>query len=52
MTVVWDNPFDPNRNICLEKCEGNTIDFIPDSKNIGFKSHILTGEKLGTLSHI
>ena len=39
-TMVWDNHSGPNMNICLETCEGNTINFIPNGTDIGFSSHV------------
>ena len=50
--MVWDNLFDPNIDLYLEICEGNTIDFIPDSKNIGFVLYVPTEEEISTLPHI
>ena len=52
VTMFWNNRFSPNRDICLEKCEGNTIDPIPDSTKIVFRSHVLMEEELRTLPHI
>ena len=49
--MVWDNHFDPNRDLCLDKCEWNTIDIIPEGTKIGFSSHIPTEEELRNLPH-
>ena len=51
-TMVWYNPFDPYRYLCIETVDGNTIYMTPDGTNIGFSSHVPTDEKLRTLSHI
>ena len=51
-TMVWDNPFDLYRDLCIEKGDGNTIDLTPDETNIGFSSHVPTDEELRTLPHI
>ena len=50
--MVWDNPFDENRDLCLETYEGDTCDLIPDDTNIGFSSHVLTEEDIRTVLHI
>ena len=52
VTMFWNQCFSPNRYICLEKCEGNTIDPISDSTKIVFRSHVLMEEELRTLPHI
>ena len=39
-------------DLCLESCEGNTIDIIPDGTNIGFILHVTTEEELSTIPHI
>ena len=46
-TMVWDNPFDPYRDLCIKTGDGNTIDLTPDGTNFGFNSH-----ELRTLPHI
>ena len=51
-TMVLDNPLYPNRDICLETCEGDKINLIPYVKNIGFSSHVPKEEELRTLPHI
>ena len=51
-TMVWDNPFDPYRELFIETGNGNTIDLTPDGTKIGFNSHVLTEEELRTLPHI
>ena len=51
-TIVWYNLFDKNSYLCLETCEVNTIDFIPDDTKIGFNSHVPMEEELRTLPHI
>ena len=51
-TMVWDNLFDSNKYICLETCEGDTIDLIPDQIKIGFIWHVLIKEDLRTLPYI
>ena len=50
--MVRDNPFNPTRDISLEKCEGNTIKLIPDGTKIGFGLHVPTEEYLSTTPHI
>ena len=50
--MVWDNPFDPYRELCIETGNGNTIDLKPDYTKIGFSSHMPMGEDLITLMHI
>ena len=51
-TMVWDNPFDPYRYLCIETGDGNTIDLILDGTKIGFSSHVPTDEELRTIPHI
>ena len=51
-TMVWDNTFNPTMHICLETCEGGTIDIILDGTIIGFSLHVPTKEELRTLPHI
>ena len=50
--MVWDNPFDPYRGLCIKTVNGNMIYLTPDGTNIGFSSHVPTGEELRTLPHI
>ena len=50
--VVWNNHFDTNRDPCLERCECNAIDLIPDITNIGFSLYIPMEGDLSTLPHI
>ena len=51
-TMVWDNNFDPNMDICLDTCEGYTIDLIPDGTSIGSSLHVPMEEELMEISHI
>ena len=51
-TMVWDNPFDPYRYLCIETGDGNTIDLTTDGTYIGFISHVSTDKDLRTLPHI
>ena len=51
-TMVWDNPFDPYRDLCIKTGDGNTIDLTPDGTKIGFISHVPIDEELITLPHI
>ena len=50
--MVWDNSFDLYRDLCIETGDGNTIDLTPYVTNIGFISHVPTGEERRTLPHI
>ena len=52
VNVVWNNTFDPNKDLCLEICECNEIYLIPDSTNIGFILHVPMEEELRTIPHI
>ena len=51
-TMVWDNPFDPYKDLCIKTDYGNTIYLTPDGMNIGFSSHMPTNEELITIPHI
>ena len=51
-TMVWDNPFDPYRELCIKTGDGNTIDLTPDSTNIVFISYVPMYEDIRTLPHI
>ena len=50
--MAWDNTFGQNRDLCLDTCEENTINLIPDCVKIGFRSYVPTEEVLSTLPHI
>ena len=50
-TMVWDNPFDLYRDLCIETDDVNTIDLTPDGTKIGFGSHVLTDKELRTILH-
>ena len=50
--MVWDNPFDPYRDLCIEKGYGNMIDLTPDGTRIVFSSHVQTDTWIRTLPHI
>ena len=50
--MVWDNPFDPYRDLCTETVDFNSIDLTPDSTKIGFRSHVTMYEDLRTLTYI
>ena len=43
-TMVWDNSFEPYRDLCIKTGDGNTIDITPDGTKIGFRSHVPTNE--------
>ena len=51
-TMVWDNPFDPYMDLCIETGDSNTIYLTPDRTKIGFSLHVPTDEELRTLPHI
>ena len=51
-TMVWDNPFEPYRDLCIEMDDGNTIYLTPDGTKIGFSSYVTTNKELRTLPHI
>ena len=51
-TMVWDDPFDPYRELFIETGDFNTIDLTPDGTDIGFISHVPMDEELKTLPHI
>ena len=51
-TMVWDNPFDQYRYLCIKTGDGNTIDMTPDGTKIRFSSHVPTDQELTTLPHI
>ena len=51
-TMVWGNPFEPYRDLCIKTGYGNTIDLTPDCTKIGFSSYVTTNEELRTLPHI
>ena len=51
-TMVWDNPFDPYRELCIKTGYGNMIDLTPYGTKIGFISHVPTDEELRTIPHI
>ena len=44
--MVWDNPFDLNRKLCVETEDGDTIDLIENGTNIGFDSITPTEHEL------
>ena len=48
-TMVWDDSFDPYRDLCIKTGDGNTVDMIPYVTKIGFISHVPTDEELRTL---
>ena len=50
--MAWDNPFHSNMDICLETCEGFTINLIPYGTNIVFNLHVPMEEKLRNLPNI
>ena len=50
--MVWDNPFDLYRDLCIETGDGNKIYLTPERTKIGFRSHVPTDEVLRTLLHI
>ena len=51
-TMVWDNHFDPYRDLCIKTGDGNTIDLTPDGTKIGFISHVPTDKEIRTLQNI
>ena len=50
--MVWENPLDPYRDLCIETGDGNMIDLTPSGTKIGFSSHVPTDKELRTLLHI
>ena len=50
--MVWDNPFDPYKDLCIKTGDGNTIDMTKYGTKIIFRSHATTDEELITLPHI
>ena len=50
--MVWDNPFDSNRELCVETEDGNTIDIMENCTNIGFDSRAPTEYELQSLPHV
>ena len=44
--MVWDNPFDSNRELCVETEDGNTIGLIENGTRIGFYSIAPTEHEL------
>ena len=51
-TMVWDDPFDSNRELCVENEDGGTIDIIENGTNIGFDSRAPTGHELKSKPHV
>ena len=51
-TMVWNNPFDSNRELRVETEVGETIDLIANGKNIGFNSRTQTEHKLQSMLHV
>ena len=50
--MVWYNPFDSYRDLCIKTGDGNRIDLPPDGTRIGFRSHVPTDKELRTIMHI
>ena len=51
-TMGWDNPFDSNRDLCVETEDGDIIDIIANDMNIGFDSRAPTEHELKSLPHV
>ena len=51
-TMVWYNPFDSNRELCVETENGDTIDLIANGTKIGFDSRAPTENELQSLPHV
>ena len=51
-TMVWENPLDPYRDLCIKTGDGNMIDLTPNGTKIGFSSHVPTDKDLRMLPHI
>ena len=51
-TMVWNNPFDSNRELRVETEDGETIDLIENGKNIGFNSRTQTEHELQSMIHV
>ena len=43
-TMVWGDPFDPYKFLCIKTSDGNMIDMKPDGTKIGFNLHVPTDE--------
>ena len=41
-TMVWDNPYDQNRELCVENEDGDMIDITANGTRIGFDSRAPT----------
>ena len=50
--MLWDNPYDPYREPCIETGNSNTTDLAPDGTKIRFISNVPTAEEIRKLSHI
>ena len=51
-TQVWDNPFDPYRNLSIETEDGNIIELNTVGTKILFETRAPTPKELGNLPHI
>ena len=51
-TMVWDNPFDSNRELFVETEDGNTIYLIENCTKIGFNSIAPTDHELQSLLYV
>ena len=51
-TMVWEKPFDSNRELYVETKDGDTIDLIANGTNIGFHSIAPTEHALQSLPHV
>ena len=52
--MVWDNPFDSNRELklCVETEDDNNIGLMANGTNIGFNSREPTEHELQSLPHV
>ena len=51
-TMVWDNPFDSNREICVETEDGKTIDLLANGTDIRPDQRVPNEHELQSLPHV
>ena len=51
-TMVWDNPYDPYRDLTIEASDDLTIELETNGTKLQFESFMPTDSELGTLPHI
>ena len=51
-TMVWDNTFDSNRELCVETEDGDTIYITANGAKFGFDSRAPTEHELQLLPHV